>query len=504
MPGQIVFKSKIVFVLATLFIYNTNIFALNTESLTLQAIDTKCQNQISWYFEEFKPKNFLNFSDNSKKIEQLGIAISECDQELANAITKTQSVSFISNKQTKQQFLYALNLLQDNLEVFESQLNKLLQITNAISLRAQIAGLEQLNRRLLIIVSERETWESAIKTAALNRTWQNSANRGGVGAELNLAIDHGSLFEGQLKLSTVSPLKEETGVFTYPPNEIDLVSLSEAWLNYKRFKRIQIKFGIFSERLGFIGPQSWPLMGIQGSIWIVDDVLLKIWFRARHDFIGLYSSNFQVPKAQLLERNVPELKANTRYSLWGYKFESEFISLLHWYADPKGVLKSLSLGRDKPIENGVAELGTQYRISENIFSTHITFNSNWSSKIFIQHWVNILKSSDSRGWTSGVQTNFTDQSHSAQFTFQLLQSGCSSLPPIQMSSAFIPGANGYNSSFLYEYLSPKSVTLFFGLQFFATRPWKTAGQCIGKESVVQANTIKSGIEAGLSYDLSHL
>lgn len=474
------------------------------ELLTLQAIDLKCQYQISWNFEEFKTTNLLNGIDNSKKIELLSATISECDQELANAITMSQSLSFIGTKHIKQKYLYSLTLLQDTLEKFESQFSKLLQNTNAISLRAQIASLEQLNRRLLIIIAERETWESAIKTQALNRTWQNASNRGGVGAELSLAIDHGSLFEGQLKLSTVSPLKEETGVFTYPPNEIDLVSLTEAWLNYKRYRRIQIKFGIFPEHVGFVGPQSWPLMGIQGSILIVDDALVKIWFRARHDFIGLYSANFQVPKAQLLERNVTELKANSRYSLWGYKLESEFLTILHWYADPKGVLKSLSLGRDKPVENGVAALGTQYRISENVFSTHIAFNSNWSSKIFFQRWVNILKSSDSRGWTSGVQAHFTDQSHTAQLTFQLLQSGCSSLPPLQMSSSFIPGSNGYNSSFLYQYLSPKGVTLFFGLQFFAVRARKITGQCIGKESIVQANTIKSGIEAGLSYDLSHL
>lgn len=283
-----------------------------------------------------------------------------------------------------------------------------------------------------------ETWQGVVQlTSGLFSSGDES--RFYMGSRASLQVDLGRSVEGHIELSTGTPRKEETGVVAVPVETSDLVHLSQIWMRTTRLRRISFQIGVFPEVEDFFFPERWPFLSLKSILSLYHGPFWNIDVMLRHDVYGVWDLDSDVYTPTKMERNLSTLVL--RYSPFiGLQSRIALVlrGQMHWYADPKGVLGRLSLGRMGDIR-GPLQRSAGYRVlkADQEFLWH--FNDNFSLQQGVTAFHNIVSADESKGVYASLSLKWSGGGASVTPGVSWSDLGCLSLPPAQVPSSHFPG-----------------------------------------------------------------
>lgn len=371
------------------------------------------------------------------------------------------------------------------------------QAPKELSLLAGATALENKLRLYLQKLHDKETWAMNARIGLGYVRWQDGTQDPLGGMGFSLLLDHGSQFNGGLTLEAVSTLKEESGLVTFPPTEVDIVAVNNAWLEFKRYRQVQFKLGLFPEDTGFAHPARWPFSSVQAKLTLFRKPFSAWLLHIRHDVLGVYSPGQNKPRASLIERNAPEMIWQASGPLSTMLVSAQAVYKLHWYTDPNDQLAGLSYGRRKYLTQPTARQGITYRVQDFSFAVRLEGEDDsepqrlTGMELFVERWVNILMTSDNKGWLVGLkgQTPF--------FKTGLMYSeiGCASIPPMQLASSLFPGSRSLAWNAGADLPLGKGYTVSAWSRLARTVPLRH-GQSCPAELAVQISSAVARIELG--------
>jgi hypothetical protein len=260
------------------------------------------------------------------------------------------------------------------------------------------------------------------------------------GASAFLLLDHGSKVDAAFEIATSTPLREDGGLVHLPPREVDAVAITQAWVDFKRYRSFQLKLGVFPDTEGFIAPRRWPFVSLQGRASLYRGGLFELGTAVRHDTFGVFSPQQAETTARLFERNLSEVMAGMETLRSDVEWLVRAGWRLHWFTDSSNRLASLSVGRRRYLEDAPAPDGTRYRVSDRSLLVRATFpDERVSIAAKAQAWKNILTPSGGRGHFVGAETH----ARLGQFELSLeaarAEVACASLPPLALRHVLFPG-----------------------------------------------------------------
>jgi hypothetical protein len=246
----------------------------------------------------------LRQNDMAAANERMSLCEPHMESLLGNSFPTTISLSTTQKKKLlllTERHLRLIRELTEKIRKMESHAPD--QVTS-IPFKARLTSFEGGLRVFHERLSSLETW--ALNTGlrfGVERYLDGSLG----GASAIVLLDHGSKVDAAFEVATSTPLREEGGVIELPPREADALAVTQAWLEFKRFRNFQLKVGVFPDQEGYFTPKRWPFVSVLGraSLYHMNGVELAA--TLRHDTFGVFSPQQMSRQARLFERNLSEM-----------------------------------------------------------------------------------------------------------------------------------------------------------------------------------------------------
>jgi hypothetical protein len=268
-----------------------------------------------------------------------------------------------------------------------------------------------------------------------------------------LSIDLGQNIDGLAEIATGSPRNEGTGYVTLPPVSSELLYMSQLWVRSRQFKRLQLWFGVRPDEADPVAPERWPFVGLGGRIAMVPsggkwDLDLAV----RHDVFGIWDASTDLYSSTRVERNLTFLTFNflpvlTSDAALQFSLRSAF----HWYSDPNGTLRRLSLGRHSEV---VPDFDRQapFRIIKLDAFARFRAGSGLMVEPFVSSFWNVEARSDRIGTLAKLALQVRRGDWLLSGEGRRSQVGCDAAPPVALAQHLFPGqrTNGIAASALWS------------------------------------------------------
>lgn len=291
-------------------------------------------------------------------------------------------------------------------------------------------------------------------------------------------LDHGSFVDAAFELATSTPLREEAGVIFLPPREIDSFAVTQAWVEFKRYRSFQLKLGVFPDQEGFYTPKRWPFVSALGRTALIRTDGFQLGAVVRHDVFGVFSPQQTKAQARLFERNLTEVVASAETAQSDIDWFVKAAWRLHWYTDTSGRLPSLSVGRRRYLDGSPAPEDTRYRVSDRLLLVRATFPEEKATLTAkAQSWSNILAPSAGHGHYVGLESSTKWGAFDLTLEAARAVISCASLPPVALRNALFPGTRNTLLEAQTSYAATSSLQLFTKLLWNTSQKEQTRGNC---------------------------
>lgn len=313
----------------------------------------------------------------------------------------------------------------------------------AYPLQASLATIENLLLRYLSIVQAKETWEASIGFGLGLASYYDSFREPQLYMRGAFSFDLGHAFDGTFNFSTASSRYEYNSFLSLPVREVNLFSLSEVLLRWKKYQRFIFKVGRFPDTPSLSTPSQWAFTSIMGDIVMSQVSWFGLTFSIRHDKFGTFIPERNEPTAAVVERTLTQLHHNSRFNLGHLgRINIETIGRFHWYADPTQQLTALSMGRARKIGDRATTQSTDYRVVQ----TSLKINADVHEKygLSVSGEADVLRNTALRdsntGYLIGAGTTATWRkviTARVEAYRAILQ--CAAVPPLALEPHLIPG-----------------------------------------------------------------
>jgi hypothetical protein len=302
---------------------------------------------------------------------------------------------------------------------------------------SQALLIEHSVRRALSRIRAYETWE-ALVTLGSGLTKARSGLRPLAGSRASLRVDLGQSVDGLAEIETGTPRKEGTGLVELPPLSSDLLYISQLWVRTRKLKRMHLWFGLMPDAEDPVAPVRWPFLGLGSNIQLVPDRRWGADLVVRHDVYRVWNAAGDLYSADRIERNMSSL---------GF-FYSPFLDAhlaaqlranvqVHWYADPAGLLRRLSLGRSRELEPDT-DLREPFRIVKLDGSGRFELRRRLVFEPFATVFWNVESRTDRLGKFVSLSGKFVGSQWGVASRLHTAEFECNSMPPVGLNSSFFP------------------------------------------------------------------
>lgn len=430
-----------------------------------------------------------------------------CYEKLSFAIQNVLNLEFYLTTYEKKR---ALESAEDTLEVVRdltrlsaNEVDSKLEHENPT--QSQLAILENLVLRYVSLVQSKETWDARFSLGVAQIKFQDGALDNQIHAGSSFQFDLGSSFEGRFDLNTSSSRYEYDGYLSVPLEEVNWLSVTQAWVRWKKFQRFIFTIGRFPDEPSFLTPRTWPFTSVQGEIAISRSRLFGLNFLIRHDRYGTFLPELNSPNAAIVERTLTQLKHSGRiHFLWGQLLFESYLRF-HWYADSRKQLGKLALGRVKLLGDATTSEAVDYRILHVASRMSVQLDSSEDSAIDLQGEFlrNVALERGNFGFVVGAGASYTwpksIMSHAEVYRAAI---GCAVLPPLASASFLMPGFSltGLRLTTDVLFSEQLKIGVFLRSQGYLR---KLAGQNCSPSSLLQGDIPRWGGGVSLSYALSN-
>lgn len=302
---------------------------------------------------------------------------------------------------------------------------------------SQALLIEHSIRRALSRIRAYETWEALVSFGG-GLSKAKSGLRSLAGSRASLRLDLGQSVDGLAEIETGTPRKEGSGMVELPPASSDLLYISQLWVRTRKLKRMHFWFGLMPDAEDPVAPVRWPFLSLGSNITLVPDRRWGADLIVRHDVYGVWNASGDLYAPERVERNMSSL----RFLYFPFPDAQSAAQLranvqVHWYADPGGLLRRLSLGRSRELEPDT-ELREPFRIVKMDGSGRFELFRRMVFEPFASVFWNVESRNDRVGNFVSLSGKFSWPDWSIASRLHAAEFECNSMPPVGLNSIFFP------------------------------------------------------------------